>query len=489
MLCLGLRLTHLDLPLVDEQAWRQTDTAAVARNYFEEGFSFLYPRIDWRGATPGFVEMEFPLYPFLVACGYAIRGESQEWIGHLLSAVLSTATIPFLFLLARDHHGRRVGRLTVLIFAIAPLNVFFGRAFMPEPMMLFLSVGALYLFESWLHDGGWLRFVLAASATALAFLVKLPTLYLALPILFLAYDHFGTGLFRRPSLWLFATLVLLPTFAWYAHAHHLFEQTHLTFGIWSRYGYVKWGQVDRLVTGGFYLTMLERLGGVTFTPVGFGLLVLGFLLKVKSRKDLVFHAWLLGLVIYVLIVPEGNVTLSYYQLPFVPVGAVFIAKALDAILDRGARSAPPAGAWVARAAVAGALLSIGALGYRYAIELFEPVPYYVAQHEIGRRVDAAIPRDALLVVGDLDDDARGAVYRSQNPALLYYCHRKGWQLLPEEFDNASLIQSLLAAGARYVLHPDRLVDDGIRSHVKMTLLDASGRELASFDPTVATHAP
>jgi hypothetical protein len=52
-LCLGLRLVHLGAPLVDEQAWRQTDTAAVARNYYEEGFSFFHPRVDWRGATPG----------------------------------------------------------------------------------------------------------------------------------------------------------------------------------------------------------------------------------------------------------------------------------------------------------------------------------------------------------------------------------------------------------------------------------------------------
>jgi 4-amino-4-deoxy-L-arabinose transferase-like glycosyltransferase len=480
-LCLGLRLIHLGLPLVDEQAWRQTDTAAVARNYYEEGFSFFYPRIDWRGASPGFVEMEFPLYPFLVACGYAILGGAHEWVGHLLSAVLSAATVPLLYLLARDHYGRTAARAAAFVFAVAPLDVFFGRAFMPEAMMLFFSVGAIYFFERWLDRPRWEWFLLAAVSTALAFLVKLPTLYLGLPLLFLAFDRFGLALVRQPSLWLFAAVALLPTFAWYAHAHGLFEQTHLTFGIWSRYGYVKWGRVDHLVTGSFYSTMLERLWGATFTPVGLALLVLGVVAKVRSRRELVFHAWLLALVVYVLLVPEGNLTLNYYQLPFVPVGAVFIGKALDGIREWVAAARWPALRRFAPAAIAVALLSISWQSYGYAAPLFASSAYYSAQHEIGRRVDAAIPRDALLIVGDLDDDARGAVYRSQNPALLYYCHRKGWQLLPDELDDAPLIQSLLAAGDRYILRPDRLFDDGPRSWVTMTLLDASGRKLAHYD--------
>ena len=36
-LSLGLHLITIDQPLTDHQAWRQTDTAAIARNYFEEG--------------------------------------------------------------------------------------------------------------------------------------------------------------------------------------------------------------------------------------------------------------------------------------------------------------------------------------------------------------------------------------------------------------------------------------------------------------------
>ena len=111
LLGLGIRCIDLGAPLVDEQAWRQTDTAAIARNYFEEGRPFLYPSVDWRGGTPGYVEMEFPLYPYLVAKLYAAFGRADEWIGRLVSALFSAGTIPVLNVVA----GPAVATAIVLI--------------------------------------------------------------------------------------------------------------------------------------------------------------------------------------------------------------------------------------------------------------------------------------------------------------------------------------------------------------------------------------
>src|SRR5713101_5175090 len=152
LLTLGVRLIGVNQPFLDLQAWRQAETAAVARNYYEEGLDFFYPRVDWRGDTPGYVEMEFPLYQFLVACLYRVVGAPREWIGHAVSAVFSVATIPLLYALARKFYGMDAARLAAFMFAAAPLNVFFGRAFMPDAAMLFFSVGAIYFFARWAED-------------------------------------------------------------------------------------------------------------------------------------------------------------------------------------------------------------------------------------------------------------------------------------------------------------------------------------------------
>ena len=47
------RLYNLTAPLLDYHSWRQTDTAAIARNFYYNGFNILYPQIDWGGTGPG----------------------------------------------------------------------------------------------------------------------------------------------------------------------------------------------------------------------------------------------------------------------------------------------------------------------------------------------------------------------------------------------------------------------------------------------------
>ncbi len=51
------------------------------------------------------------------------------------------------------------------------------------------------------------------------------------------------------------------------------------------------------------------------------------------------------------------------------------------------------------------------------------------------------------MVGDRDKNA-GTPFRAQSPSLLYYCHRKGWQITPDEF-SASRLDSLAGLGASY----------------------------------------
>ncbi len=51
-LSLAVHMVDLNRPFLDPQAWRQADTAGVARNYYEEGYDFIHPRVDWRGDLP-----------------------------------------------------------------------------------------------------------------------------------------------------------------------------------------------------------------------------------------------------------------------------------------------------------------------------------------------------------------------------------------------------------------------------------------------------
>src|SRR6266705_5000232 len=94
----GVRLIQLTEPFIDPWSWRQSDVAAIARNFSERGFHFAYPQIDWAGDAPGYVGTEFPILPFVAAICYKVAG-IQEWIGRSQAVIFFAVSLPFFFLL------------------------------------------------------------------------------------------------------------------------------------------------------------------------------------------------------------------------------------------------------------------------------------------------------------------------------------------------------------------------------------------------------
>ena len=444
LLGLALRLIELQAPLIDGQAWRQADSGAIARNFYLEGYQLAYPRVDWRGNTPGYVEMNFPLFSFLVACLYGLLGGVHEWAGRLLAALFSTAGAGLLYLLVqRLGGGTWSARLSALFFLLFPLNIFYGRAFMPEALMLLLSIGALLAFGRWTQTQGRGDFALAVLTAALCFMVKIPTLYLGFPLVALAWARWGWAFLRRPALWGYLVLVLAPAAVWYWHAHQLFLQTGLTFGIWGSQGYDKWAH-GLLYRSDFYLELLRRFGHLIFTPIGVLLVLAGLRPRWGTRQERVLYIWGGALLCYLLLIPEGNYRLIYYQVPFVPLGAMLAARGLAPLLEGGKWHPILAGA---------AVLLLAGYGAWAVPELYRPANniynYYRACHAAGQILAQKLPPTALLVVGDMDENA-GAPHRAQSPTMLYYCRRKGWQITPDEFSAATL-DSLAAQGAGFLV--------------------------------------
>lgn len=449
----GLHLIGISQPLVDSQNWRQADTAAIARNFYGEGMDILYPKVDWRGRTEGYVESEFPLYPWLVALLYKLSGGVWEGWGRLLSGLFSALTVVPLFLLGSELYGRMAGLFSALIFTLSPLETFYGRAFMPEAMMLFFSVLGILGFLRWIEGGSWGWLVCSALSTSLAILIKLPALYLGVPLLFLSYVKFGRRTWTSPKLWLFALLVLVPPLLWYVHAHRLFLTTHLTFGVLPPYGYSKFGTLGLRFDPEFYATLTERFFGVLLTPLGGVLAIVGLLLTESSDLQRLPKWWLLALGTYVLVAAEGNRALDYYQLPLLPPCAISAGRAVEGLLRRDLLEGT---ALKGKVGLTGVLLFsvMGFMSYAYSHPLYTAGfyhDYFRAGYEIGREVQRRTPQDALVATIDLDENRR-APYRAQNPVLLYYSSRKGWHMTPEEA-TPERVEELRRMGARYLIAP------------------------------------
>ncbi len=425
-----LRLYQIDS---DIYGWREADTAAMARNYYENGFRFLYPQIDWGGRSPGYVECEFPIFPYTVSLLYKAAGGVHEWIGRLLSILFSLTGSYFLYLLVRKHVDAATGLWSCFLFLIVPMNLLFGRRFQAESLLMMSSILGVYFFSRWCDREKWRDFLLSSFFISLAILVKIPSLFLGLPLLYLAWQKFKSKLLLQHSVWLYFFLVMLPVAMWYIHAHQIFLQSGLTFGIWQ-YGTDKWGNWGLLVSLEFWNRLLQSIVVRHFAVFGFVLFLIGLFLRRKSPEERLFDFWILGVLVFFAIVAKGNYVHSYYQLPFMIPAVVYAAKTCAQFWDQKILSS--------KKSVFLFLLLVGTLinaGSRYFASLREEEKAIARISPLIEETRTGIPEKALLIS-----------FGSNDPTLLYLSHRKGWVVDPDE-TSESLFAERISSGGRFVV--------------------------------------
>lgn len=426
LVALALRLVHVGGPILGVHSWRQSDTAAIARNFHEHGYDFTRPQVDWGGATSGVVECELPIYPYAVALLYGVFGPHEAW-ARLLSILFSLLGILFAHHLTRDHVDAPTGRWTALLLAVLPLHALFGRAVMPEPLLLCASSGGLWAFSRWTRTGRRSDYGLAAAGVGLAIALKPQTVVLAAPLLFLAWLRFGPRSLANPRLWGFAALALAPAALWYPHARSLFHESGLSFGIWDGGKWANW----ELVTSGAYWEriLVVRIAHRHLTWPGVALLAVGACLRRRRPEEWLFEAWLAGLLVSLVVVGVGHYEHSYYQLPLVAPLAVLMAKAPARFL-RGSLL----GDWrtAATAALLVALAGASASGLREHYDREDPAASPELRMAEALRA-ASAPHE--LVVSTRAD-----------PTLLHLAARRGWRADAAELDAARL-EELVDEGA------------------------------------------
>lgn len=397
---IGARFIAITQPFIDNWSWRESDVAAIARNFFENGFHFAYPQIDWAGNAAGYVGTEFPILPFMVALIYKFSG-AHEWIGRLETILFFAASLPIFYLLVRRIFRESVALWALFFFSLAPLNIVASRAFIPDVPSLFFSLAALYFFLRWLEDDDRWSWLIASIALSLAILTKATSAILGLPLLYLCCQRFGTSFVRQTRLWIFAAIALLPAAIWYWHArqiakhnypYHFFGAGGFEIMSLTWYAGIFWRVVTRSLTP---LLSLLALGGVFILP--------------RDKFGRVFHCWFGAMLAFVFFLGYGN-RHPWYQLPLVPIVAVFaavlcceIAKRIEPRLVKGVF-------------IAAVVILFADLAFVYARTSYRPASSDL--YDVALRLREITPADSRIVAADGGD-----------PTLFYYAHRKGWHFL------------------------------------------------------------
>lgn len=431
LLALALRCYGLTSPLLDYHSWRQADTAAIARNYAANGYRLLYPQVDWGGLTPGYVESEFPLYSYSLALLYGMFGV-HEWLGRALSAAAGAGAVAALYGLALALFNRRAALYAGLALALMPFPVYFGRAVMPDTLMLLTAILAIWTFLRWLERRSAGRMAAALLCGALAPLAKTPNLLIvAVPLAYLAWVYRPPRA-AWPALAAYALCFAAPSLLWLRHAQRLPLDPQLSFGIGE-----KLFDLTLLRDAQFYLIVGRASVYDITTAAGAPFFVAG--LK-PDRGDgaprWLPHAWLLGVLIFLCVGAAGFAGQEYYILPLAAPAALLIGVGIErvhSVVDRRA------GRLVGLATAVVGVLLIAALSFARAAPLYRTVDFY---QTLGRRVDLALP-----------PGERVGVIAPAVSEVLYYSGRRGWRLDPGVIVPGGLT-SLPPLGVRYLLIAD-----------------------------------
>ena len=441
IIAFALRLYKVDRPLADWHSWRQADTAAVARNFIKEGFNPFIPRYDDMSTQANGLDnpsryrfVEFPVYNLLIALIWKIWGISVT-SARLVTVLITLGSTIFLYLIVRHFSGTTTAALATFFYAIIPYNIFYSSTILPGPLMVFAILGLYYFFIRWLDNHkNYFWFLLSLLFANLAILTWPIALFFMIPIAYLAFDKYGLSLAKRIDLWIFALLAILPFIIWRIWMIQFPE------------GIPNWrfliNEDNIRFKGAFFRWLvIERIGKLILTVSGFFLFVLGILQKPKGEKWF-YYSYLLAIILYFSVFASGNVRHDYYQVPFIPAAAIFLAIGTITLFN------PP----ISFNRLFGPIFAIMAIIFMFVFGAYEIKGYYwINRPQIvsaGLAVDRLLPKDAT-VIAPYNGDA----------AFLYQTNRHGYPITDRP------LEKFIDQGTKYLVSVD-VNDRGIQNLAK-----------------------
>ena len=293
------------------EVWRECDVASIAKNYYRESMNLFYPKVDWRGDGPGFVEIEFPIFPWFVAVLYKVFG-FDEVLGRALAYLFSLFTLLIFFRLSRYFLPDLGAIASSLFFILSPLAVRMSNRLQPEGLMFASYLLAAYAFIRWLDDNSWKYYCIALFATALAILSKATAAHIGFLFAILILTKKGLSVLGKTRVWFFAVISLLPAAIWYTHAYNFWLNYGNSLGLSNEYHWINWEFFSKSTSA----PIIGRLEiSYVWMPTGLILALFGVFYKRSEMVVKYSLCWLASVFIFYIIAARsaGNIALDYYH--------------------------------------------------------------------------------------------------------------------------------------------------------------------------------
>lgn len=428
---------------INRASWRECDLGGISRNYVSEGMNPFYPRVDWRGTSPGYAEMEFPIYPYLTAISYEIFGE-HDVQARLINFLFSLATLWFFFHLARSFLDETGTLAAFTFFTFHPMVMEVSTSIQPEGLMILCYTASIFFFTKWLKTEENRDFWLATIATMLTILAKATAGHIGLLFGTLLLQKYGFKVFKQTKVWIFGAISLVPALIWYAHAKSLWKTYGNSLGVSNEYHWIGW---DFFTNPRFIVGILQIELSHVF--LYFGVIICGIAIwKNWGEKIVSFCLMWLGAIFLLYIIASRTTSenwATYYHIFSVLPIALLIGLAFNKFFEYG-RIFDPLKILLALLLlttflVSAKIIRTSVLEHRVKDEALE----------CAKQFKPLMTKEGLILASGnraFDEDGYPVAYNAS--FMFYWLERKGFNIADEE-QNIAKVKEFSAKGTKYFI--------------------------------------
>ncbi|NLK20512.1 MAG: dolichyl-phosphate-mannose--protein mannosyltransferase [Epulopiscium sp.] len=423
VIILILRIPYItQSPYEQGERWRQSDTESIARNFVEYRFNIFYPQFNYDGPMPNYVQLEFQITTYIIAVLYKIFGYKYI-IARTIPLLFFMGSSIFLYLIAGKFYPFGQSIIVLFLYGLFPITIFFSRAIMPESSALFFYLGAFYFFLRWIEKETKKDIITSAMFTALAISQKIPTIFIGIAMLIIAFKKYKMQIFKIGELYIFTLISLFLPFTYFQWMKYI-----------SEFKFVNDIANKHIFTRLFYDFLTKE--SIEFfkinLPQGYTIQVLVLfligLIMIDVRKEMPVLAWIFAMILEVIMI-VAVIRLYYYLIFISPLIALIASKPLYIIWEN-----KYGGVFISLI-----IMWIGYTAFRGLL------PFYIEKTELIKQagmVKKYTDKEDLIVVGTPD------------PALINACERRGWRANIDYYsyipkDPIREIEYYIESGAKY----------------------------------------
>lgn len=412
------RLYKINTPLADLHSWRQTDTAAVGRNFVKMGFDLMHPRFDDLSVSStgkenpqGYRMVEFPIYNAIFAILYKILPLlSLEVYARLTSVFFTLIITAIIYYFSLKEHSRLAAIASSMIYAIFPFFVFFSRVVLPEPTALgftFLSLFFLYLFTNKKNSPTLesIYVILSLICFSTGLLIKPTVLFFGLALIYLFFRKYQMSTFKNPLFYAYFIFSVIPLLGWREYIKNfpegippsdwLISMVNTSAGqvnIFFRPAFFRWifyERINQFISGGYMVIFL----------------VIGIIAK---QKKYFVHSLIASAFLYLFVFQGGNVQHEYYQTLILPPLAMAMGLGIAFLMEHASVFIHP---------VCNALIILAVCALSFFFSYYRVRDYYTYPVEL--------PQIAKIVATLTNPEDKIITERNGDSTLLYLTGRRG----------------------------------------------------------------